>query len=95
MVRYSPDQCLNLGNVFISQVDEAEKLLNSWTITVENMYISYDNLLFFSFSKVLSLYTILTAQIFSADEMIQEVGFLFDNDSKAIRELQIVVKVNN
>ena len=57
------------------------------------MHSSYDRLLFFSFSKVLSLYEILTAKKFSIDEMIQEVGFLFENDAKAIKKLQIAVKV--
>ena len=57
------------------------------------MHSSYDKLLFFSFSKVLSLYKILTAPEFSVDEMIQEVGFLFENDSKAIKKLQTAVKV--
>ena len=55
------------------------------------MHNSYDKLLFFSVSKVLSLYDILTA--FSADEMIQEVGYLFENDPKAIKKLKTAVKV--
>ena len=57
------------------------------------MHSSYDRLLFFSFSKVLSLYEILTAKKFLIDEMIQEVGFLFENDAKAIKKLQTAVKV--
>ena len=58
------------------------------------MHSSYDKLLFFSFSKVLSLYEILTAPEFSVDKMIQEVGFLFENDSKAIKKLRTAVKVS-
>ena len=57
------------------------------------MHSSYDKLLFFSFSKVLSLYEILTAQKFSVGKMIQEVGVLFENDPKAIRKLQKAVEV--
>ena len=57
------------------------------------MHSSYDKLLFFSFSKVLLLYEILTAAVFSVDEMVQDVGFLFENDPKAIRKLQRAVKV--
>ena len=52
---------------------------------------TYDKLLFFSVSKVHSLYDILTA--FSVEEMIQEVGFLFENDPKAIKKLKTAVKV--
>ena len=57
------------------------------------MHSSYDNLLFFSFSKVLLLHKILTAPVSSVDEIIQEVGFLFENDPDAIRKLRKVVKV--
>ena len=57
------------------------------------MHSSYDKLLFFSFSKVLSLHEILTAPVFSVDKMIQEVGVLFENDPKAIRKLWKAVKV--
>lgn len=55
------------------------------------MHNTYDKLLFFSVSKVLSLYDILTA--FSVEEMIQEVGFLFENDPKAIKKLKTAVEV--
>ena len=55
------------------------------------MYNTYDKLLFFSVSKVLSLYDILTT--FSVEEMIQEVGFLFENDPKTIKKLKTAVKV--
>ena len=57
------------------------------------MHNSYDKLLFFSVSKVLSLYDILTSPVFSVDEMIQEVGFLFENDPIAIKKLKTAVKV--
>ena len=57
------------------------------------MHNSYDKLLFFSVSKVLSLYDILSSPTFSIDEMIQEVGFLFENDHKAIKKLKTAIKV--
>ena len=57
------------------------------------MHNSYDKLLFFSVSKVLSLYDILSSPTFSVDEMIQEVGFLFENDPKAIKKLKTAIKV--
>ena len=57
------------------------------------MHSSYDKLLFFSFSKVLSLYKILAAPVSSVDEIIQEVGFLFENDPEAIRKLRKAIKV--
>ena len=59
------------------------------------MHNSYDKLLFFSVSKVLSLYDILSSPSpnFFVDEMIQEVGFLFENDPKAIKKLKTAIKV--
>ena len=57
------------------------------------MHNSYDKLLFFSVSKVLSLYDILSSPAFSVDEMIQEVGFLFENDPGAIKKLKTAIKV--
>lgn len=57
------------------------------------MHNSYDKLLFFSVSKVLSLYDILSSPAFSVDEMIQEVGFLFENDPKAIKKLKTAIEV--
>ena len=57
------------------------------------MHNSYDKLLFFSVSKVLSLYDILSSPNFSIDEMIQEVGFLFENDPGAIKKLKTAIKV--
>lgn len=68
-------------------------MLKDWSAKIRNTHNSYDKLLFFSFSKVLSLYEILSAKEFSVDKMIQEVGFLFENDSKAIKKLQTAVKV--
>lgn len=59
------------------------------------MHGSYDKLLFFSFSKILLLYDVLTTLEFSADEMIQEIGFLFENDPTTVMKLQIAVKVSN
>lgn len=57
------------------------------------MHNSYDKLLFFSVSKVLSLYDILSSPNFSVDEMVQEVGFLFENDPGAIKKLKTAIKV--
>ena len=57
------------------------------------MYNSYDKLSFFSVSKILSLYNILISPDFSVNEMIQEVGFLFENDLMAIEKLKMAVKV--
>ena len=67
--------------------------MKKWTATIRNMHSSYDKLLFFSFSKVLSLYKILAAPVSSVDEIIQEVGFLFENDPEAIRKLRKAIKV--
>ena len=57
------------------------------------MHNSYDKLLFFSVSKVLSLHDILTAG-FSVDEIIQEVSFLFENNPQTIVKLKTAVKVS-
>ena len=73
------------------QVAKAEEKLKNWNTTIKDMHSSYDKLLFFSVSKVLSLHDILTA--FSADEMIQEVGYLFENDPKAVKKLKTAVMV--
>ena len=59
------------------------------------MYNSYDKLLFFSVSKILSLYNILISPDFSVDRMIQEVGFLFENDLLAIKKIKTAVKGND
>jgi len=57
------------------------------------MYNEYDELVFFNVSKVLSLYKILVGQYLSADEMIQEIGFLFEGNSEAIKKLKATFKV--
>ena len=62
-------------------------------MTIRNMHNSYDKLLFFSVSKVLSLYDILSSPNFLVDEMVQEVGFLFENDPEAIKKLKTAIKV--
>ena len=59
------------------------------------MHKSYSKLLFFSVSKVLSLYTILKDSVFSADKMIQEIGFLFENSPTAIEMLKRAAEVIN
>ena len=70
-----------------------EKKLKDWNATIRDMHNSYDKLLFFSVSKVLSLNEILSSSAFSVDEMIQEVGFLFENDPKAIKKLKTAIEV--
>lgn len=57
------------------------------------MHNSYNKLLFFSVSKVLSLHSILKDPKFSADSMVKEIGFLFENSPKAIRMLKTEIKV--
>ena len=58
------------------------------------MHKSYNILLFFSVSKVLSLHHILKVPVFSANKMIQEIGFLFENSPKAIRSLRTAAEVS-
>ena len=82
-----------VSSVLLLQVAKAEEELKNWSATIRNMHNSYDKLLFFSVSKVLSLYDMLISPAFSVDEMIQEVGFLFENDPGTIKKLQRAVKV--
>ena len=49
--------------------------------------------MFFSVSKVLSFYDILTTGEFSVNEMMQEIGILFKNDSETAKKLKVAVKV--
>ena len=57
------------------------------------MYKAYDKLLFFGVSKVLSLHKILVAPMLSADDIICEIGFLFENNPEAIRTVKATIKV--
>ena len=57
------------------------------------MHKSYSKLLFFSVSKVLSLHTLIKDPVFSADKMIQEIGFLFENSPTAIELLKRATEV--
>ena len=57
------------------------------------MYKTYDNLLFFSVSKILSLHKILVAPDLSADDIICEIGFLFKNDPEAVSTLKATIEV--
>ena len=68
----------------VCQVSDAEETLKEWKTTIKEMHKSYSKLLFFSVSKVLSLHTIPKDSVFSADKMIQEIGFLFENSPTAI-----------
>ena len=57
------------------------------------MQNSYKNLLFFNVSKVLSLHSVLKDPDFSANKMIQEIGFLFENSPRAVEILKKTVEV--
>lgn len=57
------------------------------------MQSSYNKLLFFNISKVLSLHDLLKESVFPTDKMIQEIGFLFENSPKAIGRLKKAVEV--
>lgn len=59
------------------------------------MHKSYDKLLFFSVPKVLSLHAVIKHPGFSADKIIQEIGFLFENSPKAIEMLRRAANVIN
>ena len=59
------------------------------------MHKSYNKLLFFSVSKVLSLHTIIKESVFSVDKMIQEIGFLFENSPTAVGMLKRAAEVIN
>jgi len=48
--------------------------------------------MFFSVTKVLSLCDALKIN-FSAEEVMQEIGFLFKNDEKVLEHLKLAVKV--
>jgi len=50
-------------------------------------------LLFFSVPKVLSLYDILKSWTLDCVEMIQEIGFLFENSPSSVEKLKKAVKV--
>ena len=67
-------------------------LLKEWRAKVKQLYKDYDKLMFFSVTKVLSLCDALKIS-FSAEEVMQEVGFLFKNDEKALEHLKLAVKV--
>ena len=66
--------------------------MKDWRIQIKSLHQSYDKLLFFSVSKVLSLYDILKWS-FDANEVIQEIGFLFENSPPSIEKLKKAVKV--
>jgi len=66
--------------------------LEEWRTIINDLYKKYDKLLFFSMSKILSIYNILTKS-FSVDKVMQEIGFLFKNDAEAIKTVTAAVKV--
>ena len=59
------------------------------------MHKSYEKLLFFSVPKVISLHAVIKHPDFSADKVIQEIGFLFENSPKAIEMLRKTANVIN
>ena len=79
--------------LIVVQVDETDNELKKWIVTIRNLYKAYNKLMFFSISKVLTLYKILTATDFSVNEMMQEIGVLFKNDSEAAKKLKVAVQV--
>ena len=78
---------------FLLQVDDGDNELKRWIATIRNLYKTYDKLMFFSVSKVLSLYDLLTAGVFSVNEMMQEIGILFKNDSETAKKLKGAIQV--
>ena len=75
------------------QVDDGDNELKKWIATIRNLYKTYDKLMFFSVSKVLSLYDLLTAGEFSVNKMMQEIGILFKNDSETAKKLKGAIQV--
>ena len=69
--------------------------MKQWKTTIKEMHKSYDKLLFFSVPKVLSLHAVIKHPGFSADKIIQEIGFLFENSPKAIEMLRRAANVIN
>ena len=60
---------------------------------IRKFYRTYDKLLFFSVSKVLSFYDILTTGEFTVNQMMQEIGVLFKNDNETAKKLKVAVQV--
>jgi len=75
------------------QVDDGDDELKKWISSIRNLYKTYDKLMFFTVSKVLSLYDILTEEKFSVDKMMQEIGILFKNDSQTAKKLKGAIEV--
>lgn len=75
------------------QVDDADNKLKEWMNRIRDFYRTYDKLLFFSVSKVLSFYDILTTGEFTVNQMMQEIGVLFKNDIETAKKLKVAVQV--
>jgi len=67
--------------------------LKDWRVQIKQLHQSYDKLLFFSVSKVLSLYDILRFS-FDVNELIPEIGFLFENTRSSMDKLRKLAQVN-
>jgi len=75
------------------QVHDGDEELKKWISSLRNLYKTYDKLMFFTISKVLSLYDILMEEKFSVDKMMQEIGILFKNDSQTAKKLKEAIEV--
>ena len=84
--------CNKYINHYLHQVSSAENKLKKWRIKISNLYKDYNELLFFSVSKILSIHEILR-NFFSVDKVLQEIGFLFKNDDEAMNSLRVAVEV--
>ena len=78
---------------YLLQVNDTDNKLKKWITTIRNLYKTYDKLMFFSVSKILSFHDILTSGDFSVNEMMQEIGVLFKNDSETAKKLKVAVQV--
>jgi len=89
--------CVCVDNLLFAyhfiQVDDADNKLKKWMNTIRTLYKTYDKLMFFSVSKVLSFYDILTTEKFTVNQMMQEIGVLFKNDNETAKNLKVAVQV--
>ena len=78
--------------MYVFQVKDAENKLKDWKTEISSLYKTYNKLLFFSVSKVLLVYEALTKN-YSADKVMQEIGFLFESDDETRKTLKEAVEV--
>lgn len=77
----------------MSKVTLAESKLKKWNDIIDNLYNKYDELAFFSVSKLLLIYEMLKNK-FSAFKTVQEIGFLFRNEDTVMEKIKIAVEVS-